>query len=98
MFTEAVGHQPVLPSPTAARLFTPWRCRGVQARNRVVISPMQQYSAQDGLANDWHLMHLGGFSLGAAGLQPGGRPSKPMPSSMSSGKRSRGSRKSSLSS
>lgn len=66
MFTEAVGHQPVLPSPRAARLFTPWRCRGVQARNRVVISPMQQYSAQDGLANDWHLMHLGRFALDVA--------------------------------
>lgn len=67
MFTEAVGHLPVLPETPAVRLFTPWHGRGVTARNRVVISPMQQYSAQDGLANDWHLMHLGRFALGGAG-------------------------------
>lgn len=67
MFTDAVGREPVLPDNKAVHLFTPWRCRGVQARNRVVISPMQQYSAQDGLANDWHLVHLGRFALGGAG-------------------------------
>jgi len=67
VFTGPVGHQPVLPETSGARLFTPWHSRGVTARNRVVISPMQQYSAQDGLANDWHLMHLGRFALGGAG-------------------------------
>lgn len=39
----------------------------MRARNRVVISPMQQYSAHEGLANDWHLIHLARFSLGGAG-------------------------------
>lgn len=50
-------------------LFEPVRLRGVTARNRVAISPMQQYSASEGgLANDWHLVHLGRFALGGAGV------------------------------
>lgn len=49
-------------------LFTPWRARRVVARNRVVISPMQQYSAADGQANDWHLAHLARFAMGGAGI------------------------------
>ena len=49
-------------------LFTPITLRGVTARNRVVISPMCTYSAVDGLAQDWHLVHLGKFALGGAGV------------------------------
>jgi 2,4-dienoyl-CoA reductase-like NADH-dependent reductase (Old Yellow Enzyme family) len=49
-------------------LFTPLRLRGVTARNRVIISPMCQYSAEDGVANDWHLVHLGKFAQGGAGI------------------------------
>jgi 2,4-dienoyl-CoA reductase-like NADH-dependent reductase (Old Yellow Enzyme family) len=49
-------------------LFTPFVLRGVPLRNRVVVSPMSQYRAQDGVANDWHLVHLGRFALGGAGL------------------------------
>ena len=49
-------------------LFTPLSLRGVQLRNRVVVAPMSQYRAHDGLANDWHLVHLGRFALGGAGL------------------------------
>ncbi len=49
-------------------LFAPLSLRGVQLRNRVVVAPMSQYRAQDGLANDWHLVHLGRFALGGAGL------------------------------
>lgn len=49
-------------------LFQPLRLRGVVTRNRVVISPMQQYSAVDGHANDWHLVHLARFALGGAGI------------------------------
>lgn len=49
-------------------LFTPVTLRQLALRNRVVISPMCQYSATDGLANDWHLVHLGRFALGGAGL------------------------------
>ena len=42
--------------------------RGMTLPNRVVVSPMCQYNSTDGSANDWHLMHLGNFSLGAAAL------------------------------
>ncbi|CAN5295610.1 NADH:flavin oxidoreductase/NADH oxidase [soil metagenome] len=48
------------------RLFTPIALRGVTARNRIVISPMCQYSADEGIANDWHLVHLGKFAQGGA--------------------------------
>ena len=51
-----------------ARLFTPLTLRAVQFRNRVWVSPMCQYSAQDGVANEWHLVHLGGRAVGGAGL------------------------------
>lgn len=49
-------------------LFTPCTLRSVTMRNRVVISPMQQYSASEGIANDWHLIHLARFALGGAGV------------------------------
>ncbi|HZR03978.1 MAG TPA: NADH:flavin oxidoreductase/NADH oxidase [Burkholderiales bacterium] len=49
-------------------LFSPFTLRGLTLPNRIVVSPMCQYSAQDGNANDWHLMHLGQFAMGAAGL------------------------------
>src|SRR5262245_33240233 len=42
--------------------------RGIQLRNRVVISPMWQYVADEGRPTDWHLMHLGRFADGGAGL------------------------------
>src|SRR5690349_1075213 len=40
-------------------LFSPYRLAGLELANRIVVSPMCQYSADDGCANDWHLMHLG---------------------------------------
>jgi 2,4-dienoyl-CoA reductase-like NADH-dependent reductase (Old Yellow Enzyme family) len=49
-------------------LFTPITMRGLTLPNRVVVSPMCQYNSDNGSANDWHLMHLGNMSLGAAGL------------------------------
>ena len=49
-------------------LFDPFTLRGVEIPNRVVISPMSQYRAEQGFANDWHLVHLGRFALGGAGL------------------------------
>lgn len=49
-------------------LFTPMSIRGVELRNRIVISPMCQYSAQDGMPGDWHLVQLGRFAVGGAGL------------------------------
>jgi len=51
-----------------SRLFEPLTLRGLTLPNRIVVSPMCQYSAQDGLASDWHLVHLGGFAVGGAGL------------------------------
>lgn len=49
-------------------LFEPLTLRGVTLRNRVVMSPMCQYSSEDGLANDWHLVHLGSRAVGGVGL------------------------------
>ncbi len=49
-------------------LFSPLALRGVTLRNRIGVSPMCQYSASDGRAGDWHLVHLGGFATGGAGL------------------------------
>ena len=50
------------------QLFSPLSLRGVTLKNRIAISPMCQYSAQDGLANDWHKVHLGQYALGGAAL------------------------------
>jgi 2,4-dienoyl-CoA reductase-like NADH-dependent reductase (Old Yellow Enzyme family) len=49
-------------------LFTPYTLGDVTFRNRAVVAPMCQYSAQHGYANDWHLVHLGRFALGGFGL------------------------------
>jgi anthraniloyl-CoA monooxygenase len=49
-------------------MFTPFRLRGLVLANRVVVSPMCQYSADDGTPNDWHLVHLGSRAVGGAGL------------------------------
>ncbi|HEX2973280.1 MAG TPA: NADH:flavin oxidoreductase/NADH oxidase [Tepidisphaeraceae bacterium] len=49
-------------------LLSPLTLRGVTLRNRIVMSPMCQYSAQDGLANDWHLVHLGSRAVGGVAL------------------------------
>jgi 2,4-dienoyl-CoA reductase-like NADH-dependent reductase (Old Yellow Enzyme family) len=57
-----------MPPVSDAHLFSPLRVRGVQLRNRVVVSPMCQYSSTDGLANDWHLVHLGSRAVGGAAL------------------------------
>jgi anthraniloyl-CoA monooxygenase len=49
-------------------MFTPYTVRGVTLINRVVVSPMAQYSSNDGLPNDWHFVHLGARAAGGAGL------------------------------
>ena len=51
-----------------AHLFSPFTLRDVTFKNRVAVSPMSQYRAKEGRANDWHLVHLGRFALGGAGL------------------------------
>ena len=67
--------------PAKSILFSPLTLRGATFRNRVVISPMCTYSAEDGIASDWHLAHLGQFAMGgaaavfteAAAVEPRGR-------------------------
>jgi 2,4-dienoyl-CoA reductase-like NADH-dependent reductase (Old Yellow Enzyme family) len=49
-------------------LFTPLTLRSVTLRNRIAVSPMCQYSSEDGFASDWHLVHLGSRAVGGAGL------------------------------
>jgi 2,4-dienoyl-CoA reductase-like NADH-dependent reductase (Old Yellow Enzyme family) len=51
-----------------SELFSPLHLRALEVRNRVWVSPMCQYSAHDGVPDDWHLVHLGSFARGGAGL------------------------------
>ena len=70
-------------APVAPHLFQPFDLRGVRLRNRIVMSPMCMYSCteKDGMANAWHLVHLGSRAVGGTGLifteatavAPGGR-------------------------
>jgi anthraniloyl-CoA monooxygenase len=55
-------------APGTPPMFTPFRLRGLTLRNRVVVSPMDMYSAVDGVPGDFHLVHLGSRALGGAGL------------------------------
>ena len=50
------------------RLFSPLKIREIEFRNRLFVSPMCQYSADQGIPNDWHLVHLGSRAVGGAGL------------------------------
>lgn len=52
----------------SSKLFSPLQIKNIKLKNRIVISPMCQYSATDGFANDWHLVHLGSRASGGAGL------------------------------
>ena len=58
----------VAEGPVPPPMFTPLRLRGLELPNRVAVSPMCQYSAEDGTPNDWHLVHLGSRAVGGAGL------------------------------
>ncbi len=53
---------------STSSLFSPFQLGEVTLSNRIVVSPMCQYSSQDGFANDWHLVHLGSRAVGGAGL------------------------------
>ncbi len=55
-------------APTPPPMLTPFRARGVTLKNRIVVSPMAQYSAVDGAPGDFHLVHLGARAMGGAGL------------------------------
>ncbi|MGZ8316168.1 MAG: bifunctional salicylyl-CoA 5-hydroxylase/oxidoreductase [Telluria sp.] len=56
------------PLQAAPPMLTPFRVRGVTLKNRIVVSPMAQYSAVDGVPGDYHLVHLGARALGGAAL------------------------------
>ncbi len=68
-------------SSTPDHLFSPFTVRGLTLRNRIVVSPMCQYSSVDGLLTDWHFVHLGSRAVGgaalviveASGVEPRGR-------------------------
>jgi 2,4-dienoyl-CoA reductase-like NADH-dependent reductase (Old Yellow Enzyme family) len=49
-------------------LFSPLKIKNIELKNRIVVSPMCEYSSVDGFANDWHLVHLGSRAVGGAGL------------------------------
>jgi anthraniloyl-CoA monooxygenase len=65
---EAQSGRPVPLEPGPPPLFTPYRLRDLVLPNRIVVSSMCQYRAEDGLPNDWHLVHLGSRAIGGAGL------------------------------
>ena len=52
----------------SSQLFSPITLGGIELSNRIVVAPMCQYSADDGSATDWHLMHLGQFAVSGVGL------------------------------
>ncbi|WP_030965286.1 bifunctional salicylyl-CoA 5-hydroxylase/oxidoreductase [Streptomyces sp. NRRL S-378] len=67
-FTRAVERDFGCPDEATPPMFTPLTLRGLTLRNRVVVSPMDMYSARDGVPGDFHLVHLGARALGGAGL------------------------------
>jgi anthraniloyl-CoA monooxygenase len=70
-FAEQAARQsgrPVATHPAPPPMFTPFRLRDLTLANRVAVSPMCQYSAVDGMPDDWHLVHLGSRAIGGAGL------------------------------
>ena len=58
----------ILPHDHTPHIFRPITFRSVTARNRIMVSPMCQYSGVDGVPNDWHLQHLGARAVGGAGI------------------------------
>ncbi|MFO0683032.1 MAG: bifunctional salicylyl-CoA 5-hydroxylase/oxidoreductase [Sandaracinus sp.] len=69
-FEERSGHERPEPARVRPRppMFTPFHLRELALANRIVVSPMCQYSAEDGMPNDFHLVHLGSRAIGGAGL------------------------------
>ena len=66
--TKAAGFPNTDTETPVPPMFQPFRLRDMVIPNRVVVSPMCQYSAKDGMPNDWHLVHLGSRAIGGAGL------------------------------
>jgi len=67
-FAERAGVKVAAGAPVPPPMFTPYTLRAITLKNRVVVSPMAQYSAVDGLVGDYHLVHLGARAMGGAGL------------------------------
>lgn len=65
-FQERAGTAPG--APVRRPMFAPFRLRGMELKNRIVVSPMAQYKAADGCPNDWHIIHYGERAKGGAGL------------------------------
>lgn len=65
---QVTGAPALLPERIPPPMFTPFRLRDLVIPNRVVVSPMCQYVADDGTIGDWHLVHLGSRAIGGAGL------------------------------
>jgi 2,4-dienoyl-CoA reductase-like NADH-dependent reductase (Old Yellow Enzyme family) len=51
-----------------AHLFSPLKIKNIELKNRIAVSPMCEYSSEDGFANDWHLVHLGSMAVGGAAM------------------------------
>lgn len=66
--SEARNAMPSKSAAEPAHLFAPLEIRGVRLRNRIGVSPMCQYSSEDGYANDWHFVHLGSRAVGGAAM------------------------------
>jgi anthraniloyl-CoA monooxygenase len=67
-FAERAGLRSTSEKPPVPPMFTPYKVRSIELKNRVVVSPMAQYRAVDGLPTDHHLVHLGSRALGGAAL------------------------------
>ena len=67
-FSAREGGEPGPNGRARPPMFTPFRVRGLELVNRVVVSPMCQYCASEGTVDDWHLVHLGSRAIGGAGL------------------------------
>jgi anthraniloyl-CoA monooxygenase len=67
-FRESVGAPKASDGSSPPPIFTPFKLRDMPLANRIVVSPMCQYSAKDGTPDDWHLVHLGSRAVGGAGL------------------------------
>ncbi|MEY2807341.1 MAG: hypothetical protein RIR65_1758 [Planctomycetota bacterium] len=67
-YARAQGRATAAGRATPPPAFVPLAIRGVELANRIVVSPMCQYSAHEGVPGDWHLVHLGSRAIGGAGL------------------------------
>ncbi len=67
-YAASEHHCPDPVDPSVPPMFHPFKVRSLELANRIVVSPMDQYTAVDGMPNQWHLVHLGSRAVGGAGL------------------------------